>query len=231
MKEIIVALDVGSSSEAFHLVGKLEDEITWYKVGSVLFTKEGPAIIEGLKKLNKKVMLDLKYHDIPNTVNKACYQAAELGADMLTVHLSGGLAMLKAAVDGVESGSLQRGDKCWVLGISVLTSINDEVLSEELNIDKSVVQYVDSLVALAAQADIDGIVCSAKETAGLRETCPKIKIINPGIRMSGGDKSDQKRVTTPKEAFDAGADFIVMGRQVYQNENPAGFIKKVKESL
>jgi len=274
MKEIIVALDLDTPVEAMELVKKFREakEDVWFKVGSVLFThKHGRQLISRIKGGGFKLMLDLKYHDIPNTVNKACKNAAEIGisADMLTVHLSGGLAMLEAAMEGVRAGKRYSTSRlCKVFGISILTSIDQRILNEELNIDMELSTQVDTLVGLGDKAGIDGIVCSAHETEDVRREHPKLKIINPGIRVKdcgnckwpdagtcdhcagenfghtteiGGThgwhcenwkpKDDQKRIATPKVAFDAGANFIVMGRQVYQNPDPVKFIKEVKSNL
>lgn len=259
-QEIIVALDLDTDHEALDLVRKLVEEVKWYKVGSVLFTKYGSTLIKTLKGLGKKIMLDLKYHDIPNTVEKACYNAAELGVDMLTVHLSGGALMLKAAQRAITNVSyFSEKPRTKVLGISVLTSINQETFFDEFNINKSIKDHVHDLVKLSRTCLTDGIVCSPHETKHMRkEFGMEMIIVNPGVRLrscencGSPDKDpgcdtvshvgktpcelwlpndDQKRVTTPKEAFDNGADFIVIGRPVYQAVDPMAVIKKIKEDI
>ncbi|MFH1622746.1 MAG: orotidine-5'-phosphate decarboxylase [Candidatus Omnitrophota bacterium] len=201
--ELIVALDVDSYKKAEQLINSLYPKVKFFKVGSQLFTACGPSIIKMIKKRGAKVFLDLKFHDIPNTVKNAVKSAAKLKVDILTVHLSGGLDMLKAAASVTK--------KIKIVGVTVLTS------KKEKNILRKVLQ----LAKLAKQAKLDGVVCSVQEAANVRSACGKnFSIITPGIRPKGSTLGDQKRVASAKDALSAGADFIVVGRPITEANNP-----------
>lgn len=226
-KDIIVALDKSTWDDNWNVVEALPDH-DWFKIGPIFYLQY-PTIVRELKVLNKKVMLDLKFHDIPNTVKGSCAEAARMGADMLTIHLSGGRDMIEAAMEGADG-------KVDVLGISVLTSHDDRSL-EEVGFTPgyaTVLRHVQNLVSLGKECNIEGIVCSAQETQSMREKFGyDLLIINPGVRVPAKDdvSDDQKRITTPKEAFNKGANFIVMGRQIINAPDPADFLEKVKASL
>jgi len=227
MAELIVALDVETGRKAVNLSHSLGDSITWYKVGAVLFTREGPSLVDELKKHGRKVMLDLKYHDIPNTVEQACKQAVTMGVDMLTIHLSGGRDMIKAAMVGADN-------KATVLGVSVLTSHNQESLDEVgFAPGRSVKGHVANLVGLGKLATDGkiGVVCSALETDLVRSILPNSTIVNPGIRLPSGDVNDQKRVSGPKEAIKAGANFLVIGRPIYAAKDPVAAAHAFREAM
>ena len=229
--ELIVALDC-PADDVKALLATLGDSVEWFKVGPVMYL-EFPDIIPLLRMEGKKIMLDLKFHDIPNTVEKACYNASRLGVHMLTAHMSGGITMLKAARDGVFNATRDdpKAVGTKILGISVLTSISESVLNDELNIDATVEQRVSDLIDVGAKSGIPGVVCSVHETAALKENYPDITIVNPGIRLPDESKGDQKRVATPQAAYKAGANFIVMGRSIYQSPVPSETVKRVYENM
>jgi len=221
---LIVALDVDTFGKAKKIVNMLKKNVNIYKIGSILFTREGPAIVKYIKKLNKKVFLDLKYHDIPNTVGMAVKQASELGADILTIHTSGGLGMMKEAV--------KNKGRTLVFGVTVLTSTNNEILKKEMGVEKDVKKQVIHLAKFAKKAGLDGVVASGEETQLIRKACgSNFLIITPGVRPAGGQKGDQKRVVTPAIAIKKGANFIVVGRPIIQSDDPAGAAKAILNEI
>jgi orotidine-5'-phosphate decarboxylase len=197
------------------LVQRLGDQCRYYKVGSELFTAVGPRILETLRNRGCRVFLDLKFHDIPNTVRKAASSAASLGASLITVHASGGEAMIRAAVEGA-------GHKCDVLAVTILTSLDASTLSVAW--DKPVPDVgaeVLRLAGVAKSAGAAGVVCSGAEAATLRRTLgADFSLLVPGIRLPGSPADDQSRTVTPREAADAGATYIILGRTVTQAPNP-----------
>jgi len=212
--ELIVALDVDSYKEAKQLVELLCPQVKFFKVGSQLFTACGPKVVDMLQKKGIRVFLDLKFHDIPNTVQRAIEAAVKLKVYMLTVHLSGGLDMLKAAV------SVAKRPK--IVGVTVLTS------KKEKNIQKKVL----NLAKLAKKAKLDGIVCSVKEVAKVRKTFGKsFLIVTPGIRPKGSAVGDQKRVATTTDAVKSGVDFIVVGRPILEAKNPLLAAKQIIKEI
>lgn len=213
---IIVALDVGTADDAMAIVSRLGDACRFYKVGSELFTREGPAVVRALCDRNCEVFLDLKFHDIPNTVRKACESVCAMGASLVTVHASGGAAMLQAAVEGA-------GDVCGVLAVTVLTSLAGKDLAEAWGRDTvSVDDEVLRLAALARGAGAHGIVCSGREAAQVRSYFgTALAPLVPGVRLPGGAAHDQARFVTPGEAARAGARYIVLGRAVTGAPDPA----------
>lgn len=214
---LIVALDVSSASEAQRIVTAVGGSATTFKVGKQLFTAEGPAIVRDLVSSGRKVFLDLKFHDIPNTVAGAVSEAAKLNVSMLTVHASGGSKMLKAAAE-VSSRSLS---KPLILAVTVLTSLDDADLQEQ-GITAGVQTQVLRLAGTALQAGCSGIVASAHEAARLRQTLGTgFTIVTPGVRPFGAEADDQARVVTPREAISAGATYIVVGRPITAAHDPA----------
>lgn len=215
MTKLIVALDTDSLDDALTLVDAVGDAADWFKVGKQLFTRVGPEAVTALKARGKRVFLDLKFHDIPNTVGQAVRSAAAAGADMTNVHAAGGSAMLAAAATaGADTGVL-------TLAVTVLTSLDAAAL-RELGIEESPATRVVRLARLAHAAGIGGVVCSALEIAAVRDACGlDFALIVPGIRPVGSARGDQKRVMTPVEAARAGADYIVVGRPITQAEDPA----------
>jgi len=214
---LIVALDVPSATQAQQIVQSIGESANTYKVGKQLFTVEGPQIVRDLVSSGRKVFLDLKFHDIPNTVAAAVGEAAKLGVSMLTVHASGGSKMLKAAAEAAAQSPAQP----VVLAVTVLTSLSDADLAE-LGISGSVQTQVLRLGSLARAAGCGGLVASAKEAAELRrELGQDFAIVTPGVRPSGTAAGDQARVLTPKEAIAAGATYLVVGRPILEAASPA----------
>lgn len=214
---LIVALDVPGATHARRLVDAIGEAATTYKVGAQLFTAEGPKLVYDLVSSGRKVFLDLKFHDIPNTVAAAVRAAVELRVSMLTVHASGGSKMLKAAVEAAAHSRT----KPLVLAVTVLTSLSESDL-REIRISGSVVGEVMRLGALARQAGCGGLVASAKEARGLRrELGEDFAIVTPGVRPAGSAAADQARVVTPRDAIAAGATYLVVGRPIIGAANPA----------
>jgi orotidine-5'-phosphate decarboxylase len=213
-ERLIVALDVSSAQIAQSLASSIGDAAGVYKVGLQLFTAEGPNLVRELVSSGRKVFLDLKLHDIPNTVGRAVKSAADLGASMLTVHASGGSDVLRAAVEAA-------GPRLAILGVTVLTSFDDTDLTE-IGVSDPVPGQVLHLAELARRAGCAGVVTSPRETAQVRRSLGEgFAIVNPGIRPAGASKDDQERTATPAEAIQAGATYIVVGRPITQAKDPA----------
>ena len=223
-EKIIVALDVATSKEALKLVSLLADDVGFFKIGLQSFTANGLAPIRAISFLGPKVFLDLKLHDIPNTVAKAVEAAGKLGVKMLTIHLSGGSEMIRAAVAA-------RRDDMLLLGVTVLTSSTDETLAET-GVDGKTGEHVLRLAQLGVANGIDGIVASPHEARMLRaEFGDQIKIVTPGIRPTGSAPGDQKRFATPREAIEAGADYLVIGRPIIAAADPKAAVQQVVAEL
>ena len=220
---LIVALDVPSAAQARHVVQTLGEQVTTYKIGKQLFTAEGPGIVRELVSSGRKVFLDLKFHDIPNTVGAAVRSAAELGVSMLTVHASGGTQMLKAAVEAAS----QSAGKPMILAVTVLTSLGDADL-QEIGVAGNVLSQVLRLGALARSAGCGGLVASAHEARELRgELGDGFEIVTPGVRPAGAAVGDQARVLTPAAAIQAGATRLVVGRPITEASNPAQAAREI----
>jgi orotidine-5'-phosphate decarboxylase len=205
-EKIIVALDVPDFAGAEAVLDELATTATWCKIGMQLFTREGPRVVAMAKDRGFRVFLDLKFHDIPNTVASGARSAAELGVDMLTIHLSGGPEMIRGAV--------QAAPEVCVLGVTVLTSSTAETLAA-VGIPHTPAGWVPRLADLGAECGIGGIVCSPLEIAAVRQAVgPRPKIVTPGVRPLGAGLDDQKRVLSPAEAIAAGADYLVIGRPI-----------------
>jgi orotidine-5'-phosphate decarboxylase len=222
--KIIVALDLPTRKEAVALVEKLGDQISFFKIGLQLYTAEGPEIVRAVLFTGSKVWLDLKLHDIPNTVARAVESASRLGVQMLTVHLSGGSEMIRAATTA-------RATNLLLLGVTVLTSSTEETL-REIGIPDKVDDQVLRLAKLGVKAGIDGVVASPHEIKTLRrEFGDKIKIAVQGIRPTWAEPGDQKRFMTPRQALEAGADYIGIGRPIAAHRNPREAVAKILEEL
>jgi orotidine-5'-phosphate decarboxylase len=222
--KIIVALDVPTERDALELVGKLRDQISFFKIGLQLYTAEGPEVVRAVLSTGSKVWLDLKLHDIPNTVARAVESANRLGVQMLTIHLSGGSQMIRAA-------TAARANNMLLLGVTVLTSSTEETL-REIGIQDEVDNQVLRLAKLGVEAGIDGIVASPHEIEPLRrEFGDKIKIVVPGIRPSWSEPGDQRRTMTPREALEAGADYLVVGRPIIANARPDEAVARILQEL
>ena len=222
----IVALDVPSADDAMRVVASLGDRCRFYKVGSELFTAAGPSVVTRVRNAGCDVFLDLKVYDIPNTVRGAARSAAALGARLLTVHASGGVAMLEAAVEG-------GGGQLGVLAVTVLTSFDDASLGEVSGRSGvRVSEEVTRLAGLAARANVHGVVCSGAEASAVRASFgDALAVLVPGIRMAGGAAHDQRRVVTPAEASAAGARYIVVGRAVTAAADPRSAMNAVLADL
>ena len=219
--KIIVALDVASPEQARGLVQRLSSQIGWFKIGPQLFTAAGPAFVEEIKKRGTKVFLDLKFHDIPNTVQQAVRSAGLLGADMLTIHLCGGSDMCRAAVEG------RAGSPILLLGVTVLTSQNEHTLAE-VGTKANVAEQVLLLATLAKATGVTGLVASPHEIRPLRERFGSyFTIVTPGVRPIGADRGDQKRVMTPSEALSAGSDYLVIGRSITAAADPLAALNRI----
>jgi orotidine-5'-phosphate decarboxylase len=222
--KIIVALDVPSKSDALQLVEQLRPEISFFKIGLQLYTAEGPEIVRAVLGYDGKVFLDLKLYDIPNTVAHAIESASKLGIQMLTIHLSGGTEMIRAAVAAKKTG-------ISILGVTVLTSATQQTL-DQLAIGEQLDRHVIRLANLGAAAGIDGLVASPFEVKFLRtELGDKLKLISPGVRPAWSEQGDQKRTMTPREAIDAGADYLVIGRPITARKNPREALEKILREL
>ncbi|MBI5774505.1 MAG: orotidine-5'-phosphate decarboxylase [Verrucomicrobia bacterium] len=229
---IIVALDVPKMETALALARQLAPVVGAFKIGSELFTAAGPEVVRRLRATGAAVFLDLKFHDIPNTVAGAVAAAVELDVQMLTIHTSGGEEMMKAAEAAAQTAArkLNRPPPL-VLGVTVLTSLDSNELNL-LGVTGNVGRQVERLAALASQSGLRGLVCSALEIADLRQTVPhSMQLITPGIRPAGTEVDDQKRTLTPKEAMEAGANWLVIGRPIYAAKNPRTAAEKILESL
>jgi orotidine-5'-phosphate decarboxylase len=222
---LILALDVPTSDEADALVDRLAGAVGMFKVGSQLFTEAGPRFVRRLVSRGEKVFLDLKYHDIPNTVAGATARAAELGVTLLTVHALGGRAMLEAAVGALPA----MGTK--VLAITVLTSHAEESLGE-VGLGGRLADNVKRLACLAKEARLDGVVASPQEVGLIRAACGSdFLVVTPGIRPAGSERGDQARAATPEAAVLAGADYIVVGRPILEAPDPRAAADAIVASL
>jgi orotidine-5'-phosphate decarboxylase len=221
---LIVALDFPTKSEALALVSALSGSASNYKIGLQLYTAEGPGIVRAVAARGAKIFLDLKLHDIPNTVAEAVAAAGELGVQMLTVHLSGGRTMLEAAVEA-------RSPDLSLLGVTVLTSATPETLSET-GVNSGIEEQVLRLAELGKKSGIDGLITSPHEVRILRERLgDQIKLITPGIRPSWAAANDQKRFTTPNEALKSGADYLVIGRPITADPDPRTAVERLLEEI
>ena len=209
---IIVALDVASAQEAMSLVRRLGDSVAMYKVGLELHTAAGRPFVDELRAEGRGIFLDLKFYDIPETVKRATARVAEMGVDLLTIHAS--YSVMRAAVEGREDSALR------LLGVTVLTSFDQHDL-EDLGTSKTVADLVEQRALKARDAGMDGIVCSPLEAASMRRMLgPDKLLVVPGIRSAGVEAGDQKRVATPRQAIQAGASYLVVGRQITRATDP-----------
>ncbi|WP_017651722.1 orotidine-5'-phosphate decarboxylase [Fortiea contorta] len=231
-QRIIVALDVPSLEGAIALVNQLP-QVSFWKVGLELFTSTGPQILHVLKSQNKRIFLDLKFHDIPNTVAGACRVAAGYGVDLLTIHATSGIEALKAAKEAAQTGAAQAGVKPpQLIAISLLTSISSRQLAFDLKIPLELPEYTLEMALLAKEAGLDGAVCSPQEATQLRETCgDDFVLVCPGVRPTWAQQADQKRSLTPAQAIKAGADYLVIGRPITAAAKPELAWKRIFEEI
>jgi orotidine-5'-phosphate decarboxylase len=217
---LIVVLDVPTQTEALNLVRDLSPEVGFFKIGLQLYTAAGPEIVRAVLATSAKVFLDLKLHDIPNTVARAVDSAVQLGVQMLTIHLSGGPEMIRAGVTASKNN-------VSILGVTVLTSATEETL-REIGVSDKIDDYVLRLAKVGVAGGIDGLVASPREVKMLRaQFGAKIKLVVPGIRPSWAEAGDQKRFMTPRQALDAGADYLVIGRPIIAHSRPREAVTKI----
>ena len=224
---VIVALDYPDAASALQLVACLTPDLCRLKVGKELFTRAGPQLVEELAGRGFDVFLDLKFHDIPNTVASACHAAADLGVWMVNVHALGGERMLLAAREGIERAA----QSPLLIAVTILTSMNTNDLVA-VGLSGSPADNVLRLAALAHQSGLDGVVCSSRETAILRnEHGPDFSLITPGIRPAGSQADDQRRVMTPADAIRAGSNYLVIGRPVTRADDPVSVLRTINSEL
>ena len=230
---LLVALDVESLRDAEALLGRLDGVVTGCKIGSQLFTAAGPAAVESARKRGFRVFLDLKFHDIPTTVAGAVREAARLGVAMLNVHASGGVAMMRAAAEAAAKAAADfAAPRPLVLGVTVLTSLDRGTLAREVGVPASVDAHVLHLADRACEAGLDGCVASPREVRALRLALgPQWVIVTPGIRIPAAGADDQTRVATPRQARDAGADYVVVGRPITAAPDPAAAAAEILRQI
>jgi orotidine-5'-phosphate decarboxylase len=222
----IVALDVPNEQAALALVRRLGDSCDFYKIGGELFTACGPSVVDAVRRAGKRVFLDLKFHDLPNTVRAASRSAAANGASLITVHAVGGQSMVQAAVEGA-------GEQCAVLAVTVLTSMDGRALSEAIGRKvESVSHEVARLATIADAAGAHGVVCSGQEAARIvADHAGRLATLVPGVRLRGDSAQDQSRVVTPRDAAQAGATYVVLGRTVTAASDPVDAMRRVIAEL
>ena len=229
---IIAALDVPSAEQALKLAEQIAPAVGAFKIGKELFVAAGPDIVRRVRATGAGVFLDLKFHDIPNTVAKAVASAVRLDVQMLTIHTSGGSEMMQAAEKSAQDTAKQLGfTPPLVLGVTVLTSANNATLAE-IGCEPDTEKQVSRLAQLAVKSGLRGLVCSPLEIVSLRKILPSsVQLVTPGIRTGADKADDQKRTLTPREAMQAGASWLVIGRPIYAAENPRAAAEKILESI
>lgn len=224
-EHLIVALDAPTFAEAVGLVRKLKGTLKYFKVGMALYTQSGPKIVDAIHKEGGEVFLDLKFHDIPSTVERAVEEASQLGVFMLNVHAAGGLEMMQAA----KAGAAKAKRKPLVIAVTVLTSLSD---LKPVGISGSVEQQVLRLARLTKEAGLDGVVASPLEVAAIRKECgEKFVIVTPGIRPAGTDLGDQKRLATPEGAIANGSNYLVVGRPILADPDPVAASERILQDM
>jgi orotidine-5'-phosphate decarboxylase len=229
---IIVALDLPTADQAIALAEQVAPAVGAFKIGKELFTAVGPDIVRRIRATGASVFLDLKFHDIPNTVAKAVASAVRLDVQMLTIHTSGGPTMMRAAEEAAQQTALQCGRNApLVLGVTVLTSMDSHELSA-IGCEANMGRQVERLAQLAVNSGLRGLVCSPLEITALRQLLPaEVQLVTPGIRTGAEKADDQKRTLTPREALDAGASWLVIGRPITAAPNPREAAEKIWASL
>ena len=234
MDKLLVALDVESGDRAMQLVTALRGLAGGFKVGNRLFTSDGPALVRGIAESGSRVFLDLKYHDIPNTVEQAVEAAVGTGAWMINVHASGGTAMMQAAARAARETSAKLGRAApLMIAVTVLTSMDQDAL-RAVGVERPVIDQVIALARLTQQAGLQGVVASAHETSAIRRACgPDFQIVTPGIRgaSAGTERNDQSRTMGPAEAIKAGASYIVVGRPIIAAQDPRAAAEAIVREL
>ena len=227
-KDVIVACDFNSAEETFNFLDKFTEEKPFVKIGMELYYAEGPQIVKDIKARGHKIFLDLKLHDIPNTVKKAMRVLSKLDVDICNLHAAGTKRMMEAALDGLTRDD---GTRPLLIAVTQLTSTDEETMQSELLINKTLDETVMSYAKNAADAGLDGVVCSPLEAGKVHSVCGEsFMTVTPGVRFADGDIGDQKRVTTPEKAKELGSDYIVVGRPITQADDPvAAYRRCVKE--
>jgi orotidine-5'-phosphate decarboxylase len=230
--KVIFALDVEHFSEAQRWVNILKDRIGMFKVGKQLFTHAGPKVVDMIRKKDQKVFLDLKFHDIPNTVAKAGEEATKLEVAMFNLHALGGFEMMKKTVEASRETAKTLGiPRPLILAVTILTSMDESVM-KEVGIQGPILEEVGRLALLSMKAGVDGVVASPQEIGIIRERCGgKFLIVTPGIRLPSEKKDDQKRTLSPKEAISNGADYLVIGRPIKEAKDPLEAVQKIIEDI
>ena len=221
LNQLIVALDVENLATANRLVTTLSDDVKWFKIGKQLFTAVGPASVKLLHEANKNIFLDLKFHDIPNTVAGAVASATKIGANIINMHASGGLEMMRAAGEAAEKQASELSiPKPTLLGVTILTSVDEANFQRDFGTQRKLKNQVAYLAELSQKAGLDGVVASPLEIELIRKVCGNdFVIVTPGVRPAWAASNDQQRVMTPGEAINAGADYIVVGRPITAADN------------
>jgi len=230
---ICVALDTSDLNSVRILVETLTKYVGFFKIGFELFTGFGPTAVTMVRDMGGKIFLDLKYHDIPATVSNAAAAATRLGIEMFNLHTCGGLEMMERTVSLI-SQTVQNDnlDKPFLLGVTVLTSLDARIIDEELHITGTLQDHVVHLARLAMRAGLDGVIASPQEITLIREACgPECLIVTPGIRPAGTPTDDQRRIMTPKQAIESGADIIVVGRAITSHPNPPEAAKSILDEI
>jgi orotidine-5'-phosphate decarboxylase len=231
--KLMLALDVDSREKAEEWVHRLKAHVGFFKVGLQLFTKEGPELVRSIRARGGKIFLDVKYHDIPNTVAKACESATALGVDFVNVHALGGKAMMKAAAESLDATATRmRLPRPRLLAVTVLTSHDARALKEEVGLRSKPESEVVRLARSAKAAGCDGVVCSPQEVALVRKACgPDFVIVTPGVRPAGAPLHDQKRTLTAGQALAAGSDYLVVGRPITEAPDPVEAVLALAEDM
>ena len=229
-KDVIVACDFSSAKRTFEFLDLFTERKPFVKIGMELFYAEGPGIVREIKRRGHKIFLDLKLHDIPNTVKKAMAVLADLDADIINLHAAGTTAMMQAALEGVTRPD---GTRPKLIAVTQLTSTDQESMERDLLIKEPIEQVVMHYAKTAKLAGLDGVVCSPLEAGKVHEVCgPEFLTVTPGVRFAEGPQGDQKRVTTPARAKELGSDYVVVGRPITQAEDPvAAYMKCVKDFI
>ena len=231
--QLIVALDVENLAAASKLVATLSDEVKWFKIGKQLFTAVGPASVKMLREAEKDIFLDLKFHDIPNTVAGAVASGTKIGANIINIHSSGGLEMMRAARKAAEKQASElRIPKPILLGVTILTSVDEANFQRDFGTQRKLADQVAYLAELSQQAGLDGVVASPLEIELIRKVCGNdFVILTPGVRPAWAASNDQRRVMTPTEAIHAGADYIVVGRPITASDNPPEAARRILQEI
>lgn len=222
--DVIIALDFPSAADVFRFLDRFQEDRPFVKIGMELYYAEGPQIVKQIKARRHKIFLDLKLHDIPNTVGRAMRVLSALGTDMVNLHASGGIPMMRAALDGLTRPD---GTRPMVIAVTQLTSVSEAQLRDELLINATMPETVAKYAANAKEAGLDGVVCSPLEASMVKSACGQgFVTVTPGIRFAGSAADDQQRVTTPAKARLGGSDYIVVGRPITRADDPVAAYRK-----